>query len=806
MSEQSWVLKGIDPATRARVVAEAERRGASLADYITDVVLQGALLEQMFAPQPQEPAQSEQSLGSLPENFVFRHRIESLERRLSLSVSGLDGAVHGLDSSVYGLAARVDEAEALATDTADALQQALADIGGNLGAMRKRISDAEDHHGELNDEYEGLRAETAQHFTAVELRIEDVEGAARAAQTAIVQVAVAHEALKYAVADDFSAFTSETTARLGAGLEDVRAAAEIAAQQADTAVAHLITELRGVRIAIEDRVAEGVAETRQRMHTAFAEAAERLNALGERVNETERLSLRGLEQLRTQIADVEDAGQTAIEETAESLRQAGTALAAEFARATRDNRTALDSVHADLSSEIAELRERQAGGLARLKQVDVTTSANGADIAALRDLLDQSIARSQRETLETIAKAQADRRQEVAALTSRLAQQELDGADNDRALKADIERVEACTLAALDKMAADRAGGDALLERQIEQRAAATDAGVDQLRQRMERQIQDQDALLDKIAADRAGADALLERQIEQRAAVTEAGVEQLRQRIERQMQDQDAFQSGALARLKLLDSALSSVGDTPARLERIETDLAGRAIDRGFDERLLRLEARAEGGETDHALAVLRGQIAGVAAQLDAQRQDDSFKQVIEELRSRVTAFSAQAADAGERVHGVARMVGHLSAQHADAMTQSEERLRKLELAVADVRLDQYSGPAPSSAAAEAAHALEQRIVAVEARQSDTFDLLREDLGAFIADNVARLEALESAQPAGSDYDVAAEFQALRTRIEERILGVEQRSVRALEQVADTMAVLEKRFNGADERAAQSA
>ena len=40
----------------------------------------------------------------------------------------------------------------------------------------------------------------------------------------------------------------------------------------------------------------------------------------------------------------------------------------------------------------------------------------------------------------------------------------------------------------------------------------------------------------------------------------------------------------------------------------------------------------------------------------------------------------------------------------------------------------------------------------------------------------------------------------------EERILGVEQRSVRALEQVADTMAVLEKRFNAGPDLAARSA
>jgi len=739
MSEHSWVLKGVDPESRQKAAAEAERRGVSLADYLTDVVLQNALLEQMLTPpQDIDAAPQEPSATTAPaDNFAMRHRLEALERRLGLSVGGLDNAVHSLDSAVFGLAARVDEAEVLAADTADALHSTLADVGNNFASLRKRLADTEDQTGALSEAQEILRAEFAERTAVLGDRIDSVDDAVRAANTTAAQLAVAHEALKYAVADDFSAFAQESTARLSAGLDEVRIAADTAAEQADAAVAHLIVELRNMREALEQRVAEDAAETRERVHAAFTEAAERLHALSSRVNETERLSLRSAEQLRAQIADVEDGAQTALEETAESLRQAGAALAAELARATRDHQTALDSVHADLSNEVADLRERQAGGLARLKQVDAQATATAADLATLRSLVDQSLAVTAQDT-----------RDAVAILASRLAHVEADAAENQQAAQAETHRVEACTLAALEKLAQDRVSGDAALERRLDQQALATDAQI-----------------------------------------------EQIRQRLDRQAETQDAFQSGALARLKLLDTAVEGAGDITARLD--ELDLAERAIDRGFDERLLRLEAHAENTGTETALAAMRGQLGALAAQLDASGQDQTVAQEIEDLRARVAAFGSQASDASERVQSVTRMLGRLTAQHADVVTQSEERLRKLELALADVRLDKYAAPP------ESLNEVEQRVAALEARQAETFDVLRADITHFIEDNTRRLEALEHGIDMAPSHDVAAEFQALRRRMEERILGVEQRSVRALEQVADTMAMLEQRFNGEDTVAA---
>lgn len=768
MSEQSWVLKGIDPETRQKAEEEAALRGVSLADYLTDIVLQGALAEQLLgaaATEGEEGAEAPAAEITFPpapqENFAVRHRLEALERRVGLAVGGLDGAVHSLESSVFGLAGRIDEAEVLAADTADNLSVAMHETATNLAAMRKRLADAEDHAGALSDAHETLITDFTARCAGLDERIDTVEDAARAANTSAAQLAVAHEALKYAVADDFSAFARESAARLSAGLDEVRASADAAAEQADAAVAHLIVELRNVREAIDARLQEGAAETRLKMQAAFADAAERMTSLSDRVTENERLTVRSVEQLRAQLADAEDGAQTALEETAETLRQAGAALAAEFARATQDNRTALESVHSDLSSEIAELRDRQAGGLARLKLVDAAVTNTIGEVSTLRETVEQRAASAEAAVRAVLAQSQTDWDQRFGALATRIANGEREAVESHNTLRAESERVEACTFAALEKLAGDRVEGDAKLQERI-------------------------DDLYARLLGD---------------------------------VGDMRDLNSGALARLKLLDQALGAQGLVAAieagaaplseRLVQIERALSVQGGN--LSDRIAHLETLSESEETAQSLAALRGQVGALAARLDAQQVDDSTMQRVEEIRARLAAYEGQAGEAADRVHGVARMLGRLTAQNADASTQSEERLHKLELAIADLRLEHYSGgdtQAAPSAGAEMLQALELRVTEMEERQAEAFEMLRGDITHFIGENARRLEALEQMSPSEPiDFEaVADDFEILRKRIEERILGVEQRSVRALEQVADTMAVLEKRFNAGPDLAARSA
>jgi hypothetical protein len=682
MSETSWVLNGVDPEIRQRAIEEAERLGVPLSEYLTDVVLRAALAEE--APDPQATAPAPGAPHASQENFPGRYRVEAPERRFGVDVEALDSAVRTLDRSVYGLAARVDDAEALAGATVERLARTMQDAGEHLAALHQRVASAEEQTEALGRAQASMGEAFAARSMALLQRAAAAEDAARAASGAAAELASQYEALKYAVADDFSAFAQDSAGRLSAALDDVRAAADSAAEEARAAVSQLVQELRTLSSALETGLRENAAEARERVQAAFDEATERVNALAVRVADCELLAARGAERLNAQIADVEDRAQAAIEATAETLRQAGAALAAEFARATHDTRKSLENVHHDLTAEIAAVRDQQAFSAARLSHLDAASEALASEVGGMRRTMDARAVEAEEAVRAVLARAQA----------------EWDG--RHAALRADSERIEACALAALEAVANDRAAGDAALHREL---ADVRDQGSDAL------------AHL-----------ALLER---------------------------------AIGR-DLLAAVEAGAAPVSGRLEQIETALA----DRSLDERLSRLEATQGSEGTDHALAALRGQVGALAARFDALQIEGA--QDLDDMRARTG--------------------------------QAQERLHTLERTVADLKLER-----PDAAAAgggEALHDIERRVAEFEQRQEAAIAQLRADIAGFIDDHARRLEGLEQTAPSA----VTAEFEALRRRIEERILDVEQRSVRALEQAADTMAGLEQRFNASPEAMLRSA
>ena len=739
MNDTSWVLKGVDPETRDRAVGEAQRLGVSLADYVTDMVLKSALNEQVGAL----TADIEPPPAVEPSDFGVRHRFRTLERRLESSVSSLDGALHALDSSLFDVASRVGELEGLAGDTAHALQTALSEMAAQLAAVRLHITDVEENSVARDDEASGAHASLSQAFAGlsyrtetIDQRVEDVENVARRADTNAAVLADAHEALKHAVAGDFSAFAQDVHERLGHGLRDVAAAADEAAAQADAAVAHLVVELRGVRESLEQSVADGVDETRRRMHAAFSDAASRMEALSDRVDTVEHMALRANEQLRIQLTDVEDAAQTSLEETAESLRQAGAALAADLQRSVQDGRAALESVHSDLSDEISDLRERQQGGLARLKQVDAAAASTANDLAALRETMLRRIGETETGAADLITRVQNELGEELDTLTSRFTRYERGAAETHFTLRAETERVETAVLASLEKLSGDIAKGD-----------SANLTLIHELRE----------------------------------------------------------HQAGAAARLTVIDMALGA-----------QTQLA---------DRVTQVEAALGAAKTETKIAAVEAQV-GALTQALADRTDAELAQRIEDLRARLAAYENHASVAADGVNDLVRMLGRVTTQNAEAAAKADERAHKLEVAFADLKLDHLASrekptATPDDIAAlqwrvsaveqrqsapvmlEGLSLLEQRMGGMEQRQAEALETLRADIVRFVGDNGRRLAALESPE---IDYNLATEFDALRRRVEDRILGVEQRSVRTLEQVADTVAMLEQRFTGRQEGERQSA
>jgi phage shock protein A len=684
MSENAWMLEGVDPETLNMAAAEAARRGMSVNDYLAELLT--PLLEggPEFVRRPAEHASEPPSAPPpLPEHFAIRHQLTALSRRLNLAVGGLDSTAQALDRSMTDLSERVLGAEALASETAQTLTKALGDVDDAFASVRARFAEGETTIDKLRDRHEEAREALAERCGGIDRKLS--------------RLGEEQTALKQALAADFCELTHQSALQIESGLDELRAAADAAAEHANQAAERLMTELRALRQNVDARLTQSAAETRQRMQAAFAESAARMDALGARMSAHEGAG----DQFQTQLAEYQEA--------AGSLRQAHTALAADVAHTTHEMRTAIDSIHAGLADEISGVRDQHGALLARQRLADAALSTFADDIEKLRNeasaraIADEGVARA------TLARAQTEWDERFSALSARQGNHERNSAEAIQVMHAEVDRVEACTLVSLGKLADD--------------------------------------------------------------------------------MADIREAQGAVLARLKFLDGALGNIDagaqTIDARLAHVETALQGRALDHAFDERILRLEAAAESVETAQALAVLREQLTVLSADVAAHRADPNISNRIEELGARLAASDSKMLGVADRVADLVAMVRSLGDEKTAEAQQTRDRVRQLELAA----------EASGAQTADALTIVAQRATAFEARQDSAFDVLRAEIAAFVTANDERLQALESeaSQPDLSDF--AAEFEILRRRIEERVTDVETRSVHALEQIADTMAVLEARF-----------
>jgi len=717
MSEtSSWVLKGIDPSIRERAVEEAARLGVSVSDYLTDMVVRKALLDQLNGRDEAEPMQAlgEDApmiapLGDGPESYAVRHRLRGLERRLN-------AAVHTLDDSMLDLTSRMGEMEGVVGDTANALAQAQQENAAAFAGVQIDLT-------VVGDNIAALAAAHTDRAAGHDRRLDSVEMIARNADEACAELAEAQDALKHAVASDFAEFANDITGRLHATLAEVRHSASEAAAEADAAIAHLVAEFRHAREVLDARLDESAAETRARMHAAFADAAERLGALAERVVDNENQAARTTENLRAQILDAEDAAQTALEETAQSLRQADAALASDAIRRAHEQETALNDARVAFANEILVVRDDQTAQQQRIALLDAAFANTAANLAETREALVQRVSDGETQVRALLARAEADWNSRHNATHARLENVERVASHIRQTVNAEIERVEACTNVALEKLAADIARGDQDIGAQLTQLRGQADV---------------ENALLREGVA-------------------------------------------GALARATLLDGAVQRVenlaGPLTQRIAEIEAALS--AIDQTLPKRVADLETAAAAIDPS-----LTARVADLEAATEASRT----------LARHVEAQDAKLADTAEQLQGMTRLLNRVAAQSGEVASNTEERVHAMEMALADLRLDHISAV---SAERDSAHdlvlALQDRVAGIETTQLNAIHTITTEIARFIEDNERRLAALEG--PGVANNDLAAAFEALRKRVEDRIIGVETRSVRMLDQVADTVAMIEQRF-----------
>src|SRR6185295_14291344 len=240
---------------------------------------------------------------------------------------------------------------------------------------------------------------------------------------------------------------------------------------------------------IDERLAESAAETKHRMQAAFAESGQRIAALADRVVVGERQSERHAENVRAQIADMEDGVQTAMEETALSVRRADAVLAADIVRVGENSRVALDALRGDVAAETAAMHERQLNAATRLANVEVKVASISDQVVTQSEALDRRVAAANATLREALDQVDATISEQFDLAASRATELEQDIAHVRRALGAEVNRVEACTLAALEKQVRDRGASDAAARRALDEHADITRAAVEDIRRRVEDQV-----------------------------------------------------------------------------------------------------------------------------------------------------------------------------------------------------------------------------------------------------------------------------------------------------------------------------
>lgn len=358
---QSWSVKGIDPKVREAAREAAARQGLSLGEYLSQALAGGSPGAAPATPQtPAAPMRTRstrylshtdsesdedwavggaRTSGGDPSRLA--QRIESIERRTQLAVTGLDRAVSTIDRSVLGLAARIEDAEAASTEAADRIAEALEQFRTAGETLSGRVHD----------------------ISGVRERLEN-------------QVTVAEEVARRAEAAA-SFLTNEMENRESAmaqTLAEARAVAEEAARQATEASADAVNELRRLQEEMSDRLAETETSTRRAVQTAIEEV--RTESATESRGTREAL-LEEVVRLESEISKRVGAVDT--------LKSEQAALIARIERAEAGARESTAGLRQAAGAAIADLRNAQLTLTARLKQVEDAAGAAGTlDLSDLK--------------------------------------------------------------------------------------------------------------------------------------------------------------------------------------------------------------------------------------------------------------------------------------------------------------------------------------------------------------------------------------------------------------------------------------
>jgi localization factor PodJL len=706
---QSWSVKGIDPKVREAAREAAARQGMSLGEYLNQALASGQLGGggSQAAPQPpQQPpvrqprprsyglhsdyeADDDWNVGGAnrpADPARLAQRIESIERRTQLAVTGLDRAVSTIDRSVLGLAARIEDAEAASSEAAERIADALEQFRSAGDTLSGRLQRAE-------QAFNGATAD----ISGVKERLEQ-------------QVAVAEEVARRA-----EAAASYLTTEMGGGgkvlaqtLAEARAVAEEAARQASEASADAVNELRRLQEELSERLTESERSTRRAIETAVAEV--RTETATETRGAREAL-LEEVVRLESEIAKRVGAIDT--------LKAEQATLIARIERAEAGARESTAGLRQAAGAAIADLRNAQLTLSARVKQVE--------DVAGQSGAID----------LTEVRQAQQDIAERLAALESKTDASPLTGAL--AAFEARIASVEAATAntAKVDQIGDTVESLDRALQR-LADKLEETESTANTAIRHIEETVSSISARIEQgggAAQETEAVRAMLEQRLD---TMAQAVREELTQDLQ-----------AALAGGEGVEGALADVNRRLAAAERRQAQtieaisIEIKRMSETVDQRLRTVEARND----DAAASAVREELSRMATTLE-QRFDEIERReaaafdrmglevgrLSERLEERVGAVEQRSAQAIEHV-------GEQVARMADRFNQRQDIMAR-ELGERMLDSEERAGQRVS----EAISSIMQRLAEVEEHSQEAIAPVQKAVSSV----ASKLEQFESERPDG--------------------------------------------------------
>ncbi|MEQ1617090.1 MAG: hypothetical protein ABL883_01950 [Terricaulis sp.] len=664
----------------------------------------------------------------------------SMQRRMieAAEISGLD-----LSDFVSNLLSG-------ARDAGPTRKNAFARQGSENFAYRHRVEALERRLGASTASLETALRSLEAATLSIEARVCDAEGVALGAQAAIredtqtlsEEIALLQKRLAGVERDGFARWQGaenvqiDYSARLSRADQHLDFVEDVARGARQTA-ALLAEAHHALKHAVAEDFATLALDTAANIDGGLQAIREDSEAAGARADAALQALLRDF---RDFVAATETGIANSAAETRDRMREAFGetesqlgALADRLSNGERAATLASESLAAQLAALAEANHSKLEGAVADLSRADSALEA-----ALLRSNAER---RNALESLGNRFDANLETHEQHAA--GRLDRIESMQAATSSALSDNIARVEACTLAALEKLAADIAGADGKFTLKLGEAATRSAQAVEQL---------------------------------------------------EAELASLHGQHCGVAARLHLIDRTLGMAilaheADPPVaeRLAELEQTQA---------EQQLHLEKALDKSSTNRELKSLRGEVAGLAKRMGDLTNEDSLAQALEDLRQRLDAHTAQNTE-------FVRSLNRASAKSAGAAAYAEDRFRKFEQAAKTGEVDRVSAKVA---------VVENRISEIVSSQGEALARIQTDIARFVEqqerrlaaveanDHGARLDAIAASIDRGSALtpapDFVAEFDSLRQRLEARIHDMDGRNIRTLEQVSETIALLEQQLN----------